>query len=201
MRNGADIDFARNRRTATMNKALSKPPELQVQRWFNSDAPISLAALRGKVVLVHAFQMLCPGCVSHAIPQANRLHELARGSDLVILGLHTVFEHHEAMTPLALEAFIHEYRITYPVGVDLPAVDGPIPHTMAAYRMRGTPTTLIFDRDGKLRHHSFGAEDDLALGFLLGSLLAIPASAAPHAHPGAHKGDGCDDGVCPIPGA
>jgi peroxiredoxin len=53
-------------------------PEPQVERWFNSDKPMTLAGLRGKVVVLHAFQMLCPGCVSHAIPQVKRLHELAR---------------------------------------------------------------------------------------------------------------------------
>ena len=70
-----------------------------------------------------------------------------------------------------LEAFLHEYRIFFPVGVDQPATSGPWPMMMAAYGMRGTPTTLIFDRCGRLARHSFGAEDDLALGMLLGRLL------------------------------
>jgi peroxiredoxin len=146
-------------------------PELLVERWFNTDAPITLAGLRGKTVVIHAFQMLCPGCVAHAVPQAKRLHELARGSDLVILGLHTVFEHHAAMTPVALEAFLHEYRIAFPVGVDQPASDGPIPKTMAAYGMRGTPSTIVIDRAGHVVRHTFGIEDDLELGIFLGRLL------------------------------
>jgi len=122
-------------------------------------------------VVLHAFQMLCPACVAHAIPQAQRLHALACGTDLVVLGLHTVFEHHAAMTPVALEAFLHEYRIEFPVGVDLPQSGGPIPRTMAAYGMRGTPSTAVIDRDGRLVRHSFGVEDDLSLGLLLGALL------------------------------
>jgi peroxiredoxin len=146
-------------------------PELEVERWFNTDKAIDLAGLRGRIVVLHAFQMLCPGCVAHAIPQAKRLHELSRGTDLVVLGIHTVFEHHAAMTPVALEAFLHEYRIPFPVAVDKPDPDGPIPRTMAAYRMRGTPSTIIIDRDGRLRHHAFGLEDDLALGLQLGTLL------------------------------
>ena len=147
-------------------------PELEVQRWFNAPAPITLASLLGKIVVLHAFQMLCPGCVAHAIPQAKRLHQLAKGSDLVVLGLHTVFEHHAAMTAVALEAFLHEYRVTFPVGVDTPSPDGPIPRTMATYQMQGTPTTLVVGRDGRLVWHAFGAEDDLALGLRLGALLA-----------------------------
>ncbi|MFM9844519.1 MAG: peroxiredoxin family protein [Dongiaceae bacterium] len=153
--------------------------ELQVARWFNTDAPITLAGLLGKVVVIHAFQMLCPGCVAYAIPQARRLHELARGTDLVVLGLHTVFEHHAAMTPVALEAFLHEYRVAFPVGVDQASEDGPIPRTMAAYGLRGTPSTIVIDRNGNLVRHSFGAEDDLALGMLLGSALQERRGGAP----------------------
>ncbi|MBM3644293.1 MAG: redoxin domain-containing protein [Alphaproteobacteria bacterium] len=145
-------------------------PELDVERWYNTTAPLSLAALRGRIVVVHAFQMLCPGCVSHAIPQARRLHALLKDSGIVVLGLHTVFEHHAAMTPVALEAFLHEYRIEFPVGIDRPSGDNGMPRTMATYGMRGTPTTLVIDTEGRLVRHSFGAEDDLALGLLLGTL-------------------------------
>jgi hypothetical protein len=40
-------------------------PELDVVRWFNADEPVTLAGLRGQVIVIEAFQMLCPGCVSH----------------------------------------------------------------------------------------------------------------------------------------
>ena len=151
---------------------ISDAPPLEVERWFNTDDPPTLERLRGKVVVVHAFQMLCPGCVAHALPQAKRLHEIAQQlDDLVVLGLHSVFEHHAAMTPVALEAFLHEYRIAFPVAVDRPSSDGPIPLTMAAYGLRGTPSTIIIDRTGRIARHSFGAEDDIVLGLTLGSLL------------------------------
>ncbi|MEK4034953.1 TlpA disulfide reductase family protein [Methylocystis sp. IM3] len=147
-------------------------PELSVSRWFNTQRPVALADLRGRVVMLHAFQMLCPGCVAHGTPQAQRAHELFRNTDLTVLGLHTVFEHHAAMTPVSLEAFIHEYRLTFPIGVDEAAEDGPIPLTMRRYQMRGTPTAIIIGRDGSIRHHGFGQEDDMALGAIIGSLLA-----------------------------
>jgi peroxiredoxin len=150
-------------------------PELAVSRWFNTPTPITLAALSGRVVLLHAFQMLCPGCVAHGTPQAQRAHTLFRNSDLSVIGLHTVFEHHAAMTPVALEAFIHEYRLTFPIGVDQPGESGPIPVTMARYGMRGTPTAILIGRDGRIRHHGFGQEDDMALGAIIGTLLAEPA--------------------------
>jgi peroxiredoxin len=152
--------------------AISDPPPLDVERWFNTETPPSLQSLRGKVVVLHAFQMLCPGCVAQAIPQARRLHEIAGQIDgLVVLGLHSVFEHHEAMTPVALEAFLHEYKIAFPIAVDRPSPDGPIPRTMAAYGLQGTPSTIVFDRAGAIARLSFGAEDDLVLGLVLGGLL------------------------------
>ncbi|NQZ73343.1 MAG: TlpA family protein disulfide reductase, partial [Dinoroseobacter sp.] len=43
------------------------PPDLQVRQWFNTDKPITLSELRGKVVAIEAFQMLCPGCINHGI--------------------------------------------------------------------------------------------------------------------------------------
>ena len=101
-----------------MNDIYPASPEWRVSRWFNSEAPLSLGALRRKVVMVSAFQMLCPGCVSESLPQALRVREAFSEGDLAVVGLHTVFEHHEAMTPTSLAAFLHEYRITIPVGVD-----------------------------------------------------------------------------------
>lgn len=79
------------------------------------------------------------------------------------------------MTPVSLEAFIHEYRLTFPIGVDRPDTDGPIPLTMQAYGMRGTPTYVLIDRHGIIRHHGFGAEEDMAFGARIAALIAEPA--------------------------
>jgi peroxiredoxin len=147
-------------------------PELQVSRWFNTPEPIKLAALRGRPVLLHTFQMLCPGCVAHAIPQARKIASMLRQTDLAVIGLHTVFEHHAAMTPVSLEAFLHEYGIQFPVGVDTPGETNPVPLTMQAYGFNGTPSTVLIDRDGAIAYQGFGQEDDVALGVRLGLLLA-----------------------------
>ncbi|AWN51059.1 TlpA disulfide reductase family protein [Methylobacterium sp. 17Sr1-1] len=172
-------------------------PELEVSRWFNAPTPLTLADLRGKVVVLHAFQMLCPGCVAHGTLQAEKLHRLvARGGDVVVIGLHTVFEHHAAMTEVALDAFIHEYQLTFPIGVDRPSEDDPIPRTMRRYGMRGTPSTIVIDRDGVVREHAFGQVDDLTLGVLLGSLIAASSSAWTGQ---AEAASGCDNAGCPLP--
>ena len=150
-------------------------PEWDVSQWFNTPAPIRVADLRGQVVLVHAFQMLCPGCVIHALPQARRVHELYGTRGVAVIGLHTVFEHHDAMPPHALQAFLHEYGLRFPVGVDRPSPNGqPLPRTMLRLGLQGTPTTLVLDRHGRLRVQHFGQVEDLPLGVVLGQLLSEP---------------------------
>ncbi|HEX8609892.1 MAG TPA: TlpA disulfide reductase family protein [Telluria sp.] len=162
-------------------------PEFQVSAWLNAPGPVSLAGLRGKVVAVYAFQMLCPGCVSHGIPQAKQIQATFTRGDVEVLGLHTVFEHHAAMGRIALEAFIHEYRIDFPVGIDQPSETGPVPLTMDRYQLRGTPTLLLFDRHGVLRHTLLGAVHDMRAGALIARLVA---ETGPQPH--------CDDGACRI---
>ena len=160
-----------------LNPPGQNAPPWATNRWFNSEQPVQLQDLRGRVVVLHAFQMLCPGCVQHGLPQAQRVHNTFAGAGVAVVGLHTVFEHHAAMTPVSLQAFLHEYRVRFPVGVDTPSTDphNPVPLTMQAYGLQGTPSLVLIDRQGQLRLHSFGAVDDLALGASIATLLAEPA--------------------------
>lgn len=146
-------------------------PDWQVAQWFNHDGPLTLADLRGRIVVLHAFQMLCPGCVRSGLPQALRIARTFDPRHVAVVGLHTVFEHHEAMTPVALAAFIKEYRLDFPIGVDRPSQNGPMPQTMTAYAMQGTPSLILIDRRGRLRKHAFGTEDDMRVGADIALLL------------------------------
>ncbi len=121
--------------------------------------------------MLHAFQMLCPACVTHGIPQARKAHEMFGADGLCVVGLHTVFEHHAVMGAEALKAFVHEYRLGFPIGID-EVGDGPIPLTMQAYGFEGTPSLVLLDRQGRIRLSHFGAIDDLVLGLLIGQLMA-----------------------------
>ena len=155
-----------------MDKKIGAPaPEWQVQQWFNVEQPPSLAALRGKVVVLEAFQMLCPGCVMHGLPQAQRVYQTFPRSQVAVIGLHTVFEHHAAMTPVSLEAFLYEYRLSFPVGVDLPDGSDGIPQTMRAYGMQGTPTLVLIDAFGNVRNQHLGQLSDLSLGAQIMELI------------------------------
>lgn len=146
-------------------------PDWHVAEWFNTDSPLTLAGLRGKVVVLHAFQMLCPGCVRDGTPQTQRIAQQFNPSEVAVIGLHTVFEHHDVMTPRALEVFIHENRLSFPIGVDQPDDQNGAPITMQRYQMQGTPTLIIIDQIGHLRLHEFGQVSDLVVGTVIGKLL------------------------------
>lgn len=148
-------------------------PEIVAAEWLNADRALSLAALRGRVVAIEAFQMLCPGCVLHALPQAQRLAETFAPESLAVIGLHSVFEHHAAQGLQSLRAFLHEWRIRFPVAVDAPG-EGPLPQTMTAYALQGTPSLLLIDPQGRLRARHFGQISDLALGAEVMALIAEP---------------------------
>lgn len=147
-------------------------PRLHVSRWFNTPAPIALDALRGRIVAIHTFQMLCPGCVAYGLPQASKLRQAFAPDELAVIGLHTVFEHHRAMGDESLEAFIHEYRLRFPIGVDEADPDGPVPRTMAAWGLKGTPSLVLLDRHGRVQMSHFGRIDDMMLGAIVARLIA-----------------------------
>ena len=183
-----------------MNDANNYPaPEWAVDQWFNSPAALSVASLKGRVIVVGAFQMLCPGCVAHGLPQLQKVAQLFSKSDLAVIGLHTVFEHHGAMTPVSLAAFLHEYRIAFPIGVDAKGLGGdPLPQTMRAYEMRGTPTTILIDRAGVVRRHYFGQVEDLQLGADMMALIMDRSPAIETLAKEEADLAGCDDQACPI---
>jgi len=150
-------------------------------------------------VVMHAFQMLCPGCVLHGLPQAASIHRSFDPEDVAVIGLHSVFEHHEAMTPTSLAAFLHEFRVAFPVAVDAHAEGRPIPVTMGRYQLRGTPSLVLIDRLGRLRANVFGRPADVAAGAAIASLVAESDARADVAASAGPATASCDDDGCPTP--
>ena len=130
------------------------------------------------MVVLSAFQVLCPNSISSGIPQAQRIFETFALGDVTVIGLHATFEHHDAFSTAMLKAFIHEYRLKFPIALDQPNPSSPIPHTMERYKMRGTPSLVLIDRHGMVRKHAFGAVDDLRIGAEIGALTQETLSAA-----------------------
>jgi peroxiredoxin len=192
-----------------------KPPAIVASSWLNTETPQTLTDLRGKVVVMVAFQMLCSGSTKHALPQLARIAKGFQRDEVEVVGLHMVFENHAQMGVAQLEAYLDEHDFTFPVAIDAPGkrLKHDLPQTMAAYEMQGTPTILVFDRQGRLRRHYLGQVDDLRLGAEI-MALAMEQPDAPreaslaierrlhatlsdphdHDHPDHVHGPGCNHG-------
>lgn len=72
----------------------------------------------------------------------------------------------------ALHVFVREYGFGFPIGIDQADGSNPLPLTMQAYGLEGTPSLVLIDRQGAVRLRHFGVIPDLQLGVAIGRLLA-----------------------------
>jgi thiol-disulfide isomerase/thioredoxin len=68
-----------------------KSPNLEVSEWVQG-APTNLDQEKDKVVLVEVFQVNCPGCFMHAIPEAIEIYNKYKDDGVRVLGIATAFE-------------------------------------------------------------------------------------------------------------
>ena len=99
--------------------------ELEGRAWLNTgDKNLSLADLRGKIVILDFWTLCCINCL-HVLDELRPLEE--EFSDvLVTVGVHSPKFEHEA-DPEALAAAVDRYHITHPI------LDDPELTTWQAY--------------------------------------------------------------------
>jgi thiol-disulfide isomerase/thioredoxin len=118
-----------------------------ISNWFNS-APLNIADLRGKVVLVDFWTYGCVNCVN-TLPHVTELYAKYKDRGLVVVGIHTPefpFERSAANVQAALK----RHGITYPVAQDNDS------QTWDAYRNQYWPAQYIVDQSGKIVFHHDG---------------------------------------------
>ncbi len=131
-------------------------PEWVIAEWINSDR-LTLADLRGKVVIIDFFQLWCSGCNKFSGPLMEKWKQkYSDRKDVQLVAIHTVFEGHSQQTPKRLRQYVKEKNITYPVGVDDHVSNQRLPETMIRYHTRGTPEIVIIDKKGEIRFQHFG---------------------------------------------
>jgi thiol-disulfide isomerase/thioredoxin len=115
--------------------------------WINS-APLTLQALRGKVVLIDFWTYSCINCI-RAIPHVRAWAERYASQGLVVIGVHTpefAFE----KSPDNVRSAVKLQQIGYPVVLD---------NDYAIWRAFGNqfwPAHYFIDAQGRVRHHHFG---------------------------------------------
>src|SRR5437763_3068891 len=112
-------------------KARVRAPELRGRGWLNTGGKdLTLADLRGKVVLLDFWTFCCINCL-HVIEELREL-EVRFADELVVIGVHSPKFPHE-QDPLALARAVSRYGITHPV------LDDPDRSTWQRYGVRSWP--------------------------------------------------------------
>jgi thiol-disulfide isomerase/thioredoxin len=151
-------------------------------QWLNTDRPLSLQALRGKVVLLDFWTYGCINCL-HILPDLQRL-EATYAKALVVIGVHSAKYTNEAVLDNIRQA-VQRYGIAHAVVNDR---DYAI---WKAYRVPGWPTQILIDPEGRLVQGFVGEHHRERLAHLIEATIAwhrqkgtlrqgpLPVSAAP----------------------
>ncbi|MDT0164638.1 NHL domain-containing thioredoxin family protein [Actinotalea sp. AC32] len=151
--------------------------ELVGRGWLNTGGKdVTLADLRGKVVLLDFWTFCCINCL-HVLDELRELEEQYRDV-LVVVGVHSPKFVHEA-DPVALAAAVERYEVHHPV------LDDPDLTTWSAYSARAWPTLVVVDPEGYIVAHMAGEGHKHNVEVLVRELVAE------HEDKGTlHRGDG-----------
>jgi thiol-disulfide isomerase/thioredoxin len=141
--------------TIQMAETKAAAPEFSgLSNWQNS-GPLTIAGLRGKVVLVNFWTYGCVNCVN-TLPHVTQLYAKYKDKGLVIVGVHTP-EFPFERSASNVQAALKRHSITYPVAQDNNSA------TWNAYRNQYWPAQYIVDQSGRIvySHAGEGAYDEI----------------------------------------
>ncbi|MBT5375790.1 MAG: TlpA family protein disulfide reductase [Nitrospinaceae bacterium] len=207
--------------TSPMPQVDSPAIDLAIEKWVTGPTT-NISHEIGKPILIHIFQVNCPGCFTHGIPEIIEVHNQFKDSPLLVWGLATAFEdfHHnnlenlnkliqtgevvgETLEVLNTQGLLNnnrlDYRLPFPIAWDKITPYQPVDYlletekfiakdfpqfesfpiknqklisnqvlgylkqkkisaeTFESYQLKGTPSTLLIDREGVLRGKWFGS--------------------------------------------
>lgn len=153
--------------------------------WFNVEKPLTLAGLKGKLVLLDFWTFCCINCV-HTQPILKALEDRFP-TELVVIGVHSPKFDHERDPRMVAQA-IARYDISHPV------VHDPDLRLWEDYCIRAWPTLVLIAPDGRIigqlsgePHPDLlpqGISDMLARFFTAGTLRPRPLNLSVRAETG-----------------
>src|SRR5215831_9381880 len=116
--------------------------------YINTPAPIKLADLKGKVVLVHFWTYTCINCI-HTIPHLNDWYQKYSNKGLVIIGVQTPeFDSEKNIDNVKLA--VKDFQVKYPIILDNNYVN------WNAYGNNYWPRDYLVDNQGFIRYNHIG---------------------------------------------
>jgi len=142
-----------------------KAPEFTgITGLVNTPAPIKLADLKGKVVLVHFWTYTCINCI-HTIPHLNDWYQKYSNKGLVLVGVQTP-EFSDEKNIDNVKTAVNNFQIKYPVILD---------NNYASWNAYGNnywPRDYLVDNQGYIRYSHIGEGDYAQTEQMIQSLLA-----------------------------
>lgn len=148
---------------ATLPDFGAAPEFTGIERWLNSE-PLTLAQLRGRVVLVDFWTYACINCI-RTLPHVNRWAELYTAQGLTVVGVHTP-EFPFERTTRNVEVAMRRHGVKHPVAQDNRY------GTWKAYSNQYWPATYLIDAQGRIRYKHFGEGEYERTEAVIRSLLA-----------------------------
>ncbi|RZQ65452.1 NHL domain-containing thioredoxin family protein [Amycolatopsis suaedae] len=140
-----------------------RAPELTGDLWLNTGGrTVSLAELRGKIVLLDFWTSGCINCL-HVLDELRPL-EAEFADELVTIGVHSPKFLHEG-TADAIEAAVRRYEVHHPV------LNDPDMVTWSQYAVRAWPTLVVIDPEGYVVHVAAGEGHAEALRRVIAGLV------------------------------
>ena len=130
------------------NANYKAPDFVGVTKWLNTNGPISINSLRGKVVLVDFWTYTCINCI-RTLPHVTAWYDKYKDQGFVVIGVHTPEFQFEHNTDNVLNA-IKMYNIHYPVAQDNDY------STWNNYNNEYWPAEYLIDANGVVRRTHFG---------------------------------------------
>lgn len=145
------------------------PEFVGLENWMNSKGqPVTLAGLKGKVVLIDFWTFGCINC-QRTLPHVNDLYTKYHTQGFEVIGIHTP-EFDSERTTANVKKAINRENIKFIVAQDNQNA------TWNAYRNRFWPQFYFIDRLGQVRHIHIGEGDYDNADLVVASLLAEPSS-------------------------
>jgi thiol-disulfide isomerase/thioredoxin len=129
----------------TSAQALADSPDLSLKGLDGKMHPLSEYIGKGKWVVFNVWGPKCPPCMEE-MPELQNFHDMHHNTDAIVVGAALDFPSFGFAKPDEVKQFVEDNFITFTILL----TDSEVTDKIGAGTLQGTPTTLLYNRSGKL---------------------------------------------------